>query len=253
MWELHTDVASSEEAVGAGLVLTNPEGEEHTYALKFCFYASINEAEYEALVSGLRIASEMGIKHLCAHVDSHIVARQKLCKYQEIRTKKADVLSKLATLTFDHLHKKVLVEVLKDKSIDEKVVAATVEEGGSCWMTPYLKYLQDRTLPSDVTEARQIKVSAPLYVLENGALYRKSFNGPNLRCLAPHQAIDVVKDMHEVSSAWPFCKWAIDIVGPFPRSVGNAKFLVVAIDFFTKWVEAKVLARITGENIKKFV
>ncbi|XP_071687863.1 uncharacterized protein [Rutidosis leptorrhynchoides] len=111
------------------------------------------------------------------------------------------------------------------------MIVATVEEGGSCWMTPYMKYLQDGTLLDDVTEARWIKVSAPLYVLENGVLYRKSFNGPNLRCLTPQQAADVVKEMHDVSSAWPFCKWAIDIVGLFPRSVGNAKFLVVAIDF----------------------
>ncbi|XP_071728801.1 uncharacterized protein [Rutidosis leptorrhynchoides] len=99
------------------------------------------------------------------------------------KNKKTDVLSKLAMLTFDHLHKKVLVEVLKDKSIDEKVVVATVEEGGPCWMTPYVKYLQDGTLTADVMEARRIMVSAPLYVLENGVLYRKSFSGPNLRCL----------------------------------------------------------------------
>ncbi|XP_071713118.1 uncharacterized protein [Rutidosis leptorrhynchoides] len=256
VWELHTDGASSEEGVDAGLVLTSPEGEEHTYALRFCFYASNNEAEYEALLSGLRIASEMGIKHLCAYVDSQIVAHQ----IPRNKNKKADVLSKLATLTFDHLHKKVLVEVLKDKSVDEKVVVATVEEGEPCWITPYVKYLQDGTLPTNAMEARRIRVSAPLYFLKNRVLYRKSFNGPNLRCLTPHQAIDVVKEMHEglcahhsVSSAWPFCKWAIDIVGPFPRSVGNAKFLVVAIDFFSKWVEAKVLAKITGENIKKFV
>ncbi|XP_071727723.1 uncharacterized protein [Rutidosis leptorrhynchoides] len=292
-----------------GLVLTSLEGEEHTYALRFCFYASNNEAKYEALLSGLRIASEMGIKHLRAYVDSQIVAQQvnggfeakdvsmkqylqlveKISKHFETlevvqiprnKNKKADVLSKLATLTFDHLHKKVLVEVLKDKSVDEKIVVATVEERESCWITPYVKYLQDETLLTDAMEARRIRVSAPHYVLENGILYRKSFSGPNLRCLTPQQAIDVVKEMHEglcaqhsgyrtirhgtvqrlpkydlisVSSAWPFCKWAIDIVGPFPRSVGNAKLFVVAIDFFSKWVEAKVLAKITGENIKKFV
>ncbi|XP_071712900.1 uncharacterized protein [Rutidosis leptorrhynchoides] len=289
VWELHTDGASSEEGVGAGLVLTRPEGEEHMYALRFFFYASNNEAEYEALLFGLRIASKMGIKHLRAYVDSQIMAQQvnggfeakdvsmkqylqlveKISKHFETleevqiprnKNKKADVLSKLATLTFDHLHKKVLVEVLKDKSVDEKIVVATVEERESCWITPYVKYLQDGTLPTDAMEARWIRVSAPLYVLENGILYRKSFSGPNLRCLKPQQAIDVVKEMHEglcaqhsVSSAWPFCKWEIDIVGPFPRSVGNAKFLVVAIDFFSKWVEAKVLAKITGENIKKFV
>ncbi|XP_071727249.1 uncharacterized protein [Rutidosis leptorrhynchoides] len=64
-------------------------------------------------------------------------------------------------------------------------------------MTPYVKYLQDGTLPDSNTEATRIKVSAPLYVLENGVLYRKSFNGPNLRCLAPQQALDVIKEMHE--------------------------------------------------------
>ncbi|XP_071699824.1 uncharacterized protein [Rutidosis leptorrhynchoides] len=199
VWELHTDGASSEEGVGAGLVLTSPEGEEHTYALKFYFYASNNEAEYEALLSGLHIATEMGIKHLRAY---------------------ADVLSKLATLIFDHLHKKILVEVLKDNSIDEKVVVATVEEGGSCWMNPYMKYLQDGTLPTDVTEARRIK-----------------------NCGRTDNATRILlaNNLQRYSR------------GPFPRSVGNAKFLVVAIDFFSKWVEAKVLARITGENIKKFM
>ncbi|XP_071738152.1 uncharacterized protein [Rutidosis leptorrhynchoides] len=165
--KLHTDGASSEIGVGVGLVLTNPEGKEHTYALKFCFYASNNEVEYEALFFGLRIVTEMGINHIHAYVDSHIVAQQ------------------------------ILVEVLKDKSIDEKVVIATFDERGQCWMTPYVKYLQDGTLTDDATEARRIKVSSPLYVLENDVLYRKSYNGPNLRCLAPQQAVDEVKEMHE--------------------------------------------------------
>nr|GEZ39885.1 reverse transcriptase domain-containing protein [Tanacetum cinerariifolium] len=39
--------------VRAGLILTNPEGMEFTYALRFEFFASNNEAKYEALVAGL--------------------------------------------------------------------------------------------------------------------------------------------------------------------------------------------------------
>ncbi|GJV49910.1 reverse transcriptase domain-containing protein [Tanacetum coccineum] len=45
---------------GAGLILTSPEGAEFTYALRFQFTASNNEAEYEALIAGLRIAAQMG-------------------------------------------------------------------------------------------------------------------------------------------------------------------------------------------------
>ncbi|KAL0453661.1 UNVERIFIED_CONTAM: hypothetical protein Slati_1344200 [Sesamum latifolium] len=50
-------------------------------------------------------------------------------------------------------------------------------------------------------------------------------------------------------SPCPFTQWGIDIVGPFPIASDQRKFLLVAIDYFTKWVEAEPLARITeGEN-----
>jgi transposase InsO family protein len=56
-----------------------------------------------------------------------------------------------------------------------------------------------------------------------------------------------------VSAAWPFQKWGVDIVGPFPEAAGRLKFLIVAVDYFTKWVEAKPLATITAANVKKFL
>nr|GEU50178.1 reverse transcriptase domain-containing protein [Tanacetum cinerariifolium] len=50
--------------VGAGLILTSPEGTEFTYALRFQFIASNNEAEYEALIAGLRIVAQMGVRNV---------------------------------------------------------------------------------------------------------------------------------------------------------------------------------------------
>ncbi|GKG27987.1 reverse transcriptase domain-containing protein [Tanacetum coccineum] len=52
-------------------------------------------------------------------------------------------------------------------------------------------------------------------------------------------------------SPWPFYKWGIDIVGPFPEGPGKVKFLIVAIDYFTKWIEAKPVATITGTTHSK--
>ncbi|XP_076919389.1 uncharacterized protein LOC143580173 [Bidens hawaiensis] len=60
-------------------------------------------------------------------------------------------------------------------------------------------------------------------------------------------------ELVSISFAWPFQKWAIDIMGPFPEAPGHVKILVVAIDYFTKWVEAKPLETITAANIKKFI
>ena len=48
---------------------------------------------------------------------------------------------------------------------------------------------------------------------------------------------------------WLFGQWGLDIMGPFPTAVQQLKFLVVGIDYFTKWVEAEALATITENNI----
>ena len=52
---------------------------------------------------------------------------------------------------------------------------------------------------------------------------------------------------------WPFVQWGLDIVGPFPTALRQLKFLVVGIDYFTKWVEAETLATITEKNVRSFV
>ncbi|GKA37173.1 reverse transcriptase domain-containing protein [Tanacetum coccineum] len=53
-------------------------------------------------------------------------------------------------------------------------------------------------------------------------------------------------------SMWPFYKWVIDIAGPFSEGPGKVKFLIVGMDYFTKWIEAKPVATIMGHQIKKF-
>nr|GEZ03835.1 hypothetical protein [Tanacetum cinerariifolium] len=61
-WILFMDGSSCTDGSGAGLILTNPKGMEFTYALRFRFDATNNKAEYEALIAGLRIAEQMGVK-----------------------------------------------------------------------------------------------------------------------------------------------------------------------------------------------
>ena len=40
--------------------------------------------------------------------------------------------------------------------------------------------------------------------------------------------------LNPLSSPWPFAQWGLDIVGPFPKAVGNKKYLLVCTDYFTK-------------------
>jgi len=51
---------------------------------------------------------------------------------------------------------------------------------------------------------------------------------------------------------WLFAWWGIDLLGPFPKAGGQLKYLVVAIDYSTKWIEAEQLAKITAKNVLCF-
>ncbi|XP_022020027.1 uncharacterized protein LOC110920078 [Helianthus annuus] len=337
-WNLYTDGASSKEGFGAGLILIDPKGVEYTYALRFEFQTSNNEAEYEALLAGLQTAAKAGASSILAHVDSLLVANQvngeyeareenmirylnkvnslmstfDSCKVVHIprsKNKKADALSKLASVTFCHLSKEVLVETLQAPAIDQAETVMSISIQEKSWMTSILDYLKDSTLPEDKAQARKMKVKALQYQIHDGKLYRKKFLGPLLRCLTPEETSYVIREIHwgicgihsgprmviakamnagyfwpgmhqsavnelqacedcqrhapinhrakndlvPVTSAWPFQKWGIDIVGPFPVSTGGVRFLLVAIDYFTKWIKAKPLRTITGDQILRFV
>ncbi|GKE12158.1 reverse transcriptase domain-containing protein [Tanacetum coccineum] len=56
-----------------------------------------------------------------------------------------------------------------------------------------------------------------------------------------------------IMAPWPFYKWGINIAGPFPKGLGKVKFLIVAMDYFIKWIEAKAVVTITGNQSNRLV
>ena len=56
-----------------------------------------------------------------------------------------------------------------------------------------------------------------------------------------------------ITSPWPFSTWGIDIMGPLPCGKKQVKFIVVAIDYFTKWVEAEHSTVIMEAKIQHFI
>ena len=56
-----------------------------------------------------------------------------------------------------------------------------------------------------------------------------------------------------IASPWPFQQWGLDILGPLPIGKGQCKFIIVAVDYFTKWAEAEPLTTITKKKIRNFV
>ena len=59
--------------------------------------------------------------------------------------------------------------------------------------------------------------------------------------------------LNPLSNPYPFAQWGLDIVGHFPKVIGNKKYVLVGTDYFTKWIEAETLANIRDVDVKRFI
>jgi ribonuclease HI len=73
---MYFDGSLNLEGTGVGVLLIFPTGEQLKYVLQICWKVSNNEAEYEALLHGLRLAASLGIKRLLVYGDSAVVINQ---------------------------------------------------------------------------------------------------------------------------------------------------------------------------------
>ncbi|XP_076926772.1 uncharacterized protein LOC143590066 [Bidens hawaiensis] len=155
--------------------LVDLEGHEFTYDVRLDFKSMNNEGEYKAFMAGLRIAKKLGARHPEAHVDSMLVANQiggtyetkedkmasyhtqakalmlnfATCKVIHIKrseNKQADALTKLASVSFEHLGKDIRVEFIDNPSVPAKEVCV-VSTGTTNWMTPIINFLSSGALP----------------------------------------------------------------------------------------------------------
>ncbi|CAL1412854.1 unnamed protein product [Linum trigynum] len=112
VWRLFIDGAAGKTALGAGIVIESPEGVVHEISLRFKDIKTNNAAEYEALINGLRILSNMGASDVHIFSDSLLVVKQ-VHKAFEIKDEKLAVLAnrvrsalgQLNTWKLDHVRR----------------------------------------------------------------------------------------------------------------------------------------------------
>nr|GEW56894.1 reverse transcriptase domain-containing protein [Tanacetum cinerariifolium] len=177
-WTVYTNGASSQKGVGAGLVLIDPSGTKYTYVIRLNFPSTNNEAKYEALLAGLRIARKIKVQTLDIKVDSKLVACQ----------------------------------------MNGEFVASN--EG----MAKYLAKAK-----------------------EQAALFKKPVCGQRRSAVQKVKLVSYVKMCRSAASE-------LHNKGGARRGVreqegpDNLMFIIVAIDYFTKWIKAKPLAKTTDNE-----
>ncbi|XP_071927044.1 uncharacterized protein [Coffea arabica] len=111
------------------------------------------------------------------------------------QNKRADALLKLASSSFAHLSKEVLVEVVKHKSIDQVQVLAI--DSPASWMTPFMEFLSSGAFPNNKIETRRLQLRVAKYAYAGGTLYRRSYLSPGLKCVTPEKGDYVLREIHE--------------------------------------------------------
>ncbi|VFQ99529.1 unnamed protein product [Cuscuta campestris] len=289
---------------GGGIVFTTPEGFKIYHAIVFNFKLTNNEAEYEALAGGLRLAQALKISRVSIKSDSSMIVGQvtgnmearegRMAQYKDLvlallkgfeefkiaqvpraENADADLLSKLTQYAPEHVSKLARVEILDHASIEKLEVAAitagsqfdrsNLVEADDHWMYDLMEYLTDGSLPEQDDRARKVKLRAPRFQILDGKLYKRAFGGHSgddcERYVQKCRTCQVFYKYpgrpatyyHPVSNVIPFARFGVDIIGAFPVAQGGKKFVIVAIDYFTKWIEAEALANITTQQCKKFV
>ncbi|RVX16968.1 Retrovirus-related Pol polyprotein from transposon 17.6 [Vitis vinifera] len=207
------------------------ESREHLeQAIRLGFPTSNNEAEYEAILSGLDLAwlypsPGSGLQRFPTRFTEWTIE-----KIKRTKNGRADTLAGIAASL--PIKEAILlpIHVQTHPSITEASTCNTIEASqadGQEWTEDILKYLRTGTLPKEPKQAHKIRVQAARFTLIEGTCT----NGP-LQALG-------------------LAQWDMDIVGPLPAAAAQKKFLLVATDYFSKWMKAEAYASIKDKDVTK--
>ncbi|KAI5323670.1 hypothetical protein L3X38_032742 [Prunus dulcis] len=106
------------------------------------------------------------------------------------------------------------------------------------WQDPIIDYLMNGNLPTDKSEARKIQQKAVRYYMHGNKLIRRSYSGPHLTCIKYPQTLEVLCKIHD---------------GSLPPTPTKKDMMIVATDYFTKWIEAEALSSTKEADVERFI
>ncbi|XP_040369443.1 uncharacterized protein LOC121051299 [Rosa chinensis] len=246
-WVLFFYGSRTDAMAGAGIVLENPAGDRFSYSFQLTFQCTNNQAEYEALIIGLEVLLEMGVRDIQVRGDSQLVINQLLEKYRctswllipylnraiELLDQFTDVdmehiprernfaaneLAQLATgITLKYgvrerilkVERRTLPSWLARPDPPDDPMVAVLEPIDVDWRIPLIEYLKR---PDSSTD-RKIRFLALNYFLRGNELRRRGEDGVDFRCVYGREAKRLMREVHMgicgSHQAGPKMRWLI--------------------------------------------
>uniref|UniRef100_A0A2N9IWT2 Uncharacterized protein n=1 Tax=Fagus sylvatica TaxID=28930 RepID=A0A2N9IWT2_FAGSY len=233
-WKLYFDGAANAVGSGIGAVLVSPKGQQTPIAVKLGFDCTNNMTEYEACIVGLQAALEFGAYELEVFGDSLLIVSQtngewqardpKLIPYQRYISR---LIPKFKYVTFTYTPR------AHNHFADALATLASL-----------IKLVEGDDVRPLRIETRDI----PAYCVCIEECMNVEAEIDDKPCKnAPPQYL------HTMASPWPFSAWGMDVIGAItPKASNGHEFILVAIDYFTKWVEACSFKNVTQVAVTRY-
>ncbi|GAU50709.1 hypothetical protein TSUD_301140 [Trifolium subterraneum] len=277
-----------EVSLGLSFPTTNNQAEYEAFLAGLRLAEDMGAEEIKIFTDSQLVASQVSGEYQTKEerlLEYLNLIKTKLAKFKETEVKhvprehnaRADVLSKLASTRCKKAGNQSLIQETLTKPSIEKAVEVmhirAIDE--QSWMAPLYRRGFSIPLLKCVEETRVEFILQEIHEGINGqhiggrSLERKTLRAgyywPTMQNDAKDHVLKCDKcqrhgDMHiapanelkTLISPWPFAWWGMDILGPFPTATRQVKYLIVAVDYFTKWIEAEPLAKIGPSHILRF-
>ena len=224
-WILSVDGASRQSGADLGLQLQSPTGDMIEQAIRLGFSASNNESEYEAILASIELATTLSADKLLIRSDSQLVVGQVNAEYESRDPRMAKYvalvkqrLAGFSTWKLEHVSRDsnekadALTAVAASLPITETIFLPIyyqpdssiaiirvnqVGETSPSWMDPISQYINTGELLNEKDKARRVQVQYVRFSLIDGQLFKRSLNGPYLKCLTTEQGQYVLAEIHE--------------------------------------------------------
>ncbi|XP_050945477.1 uncharacterized protein LOC127150833 [Cucumis melo] len=284
-WFMFFDGATRRSGAGVSIVFISPEKYMLPYSFTLGELCSNNVVEYQALIIGLQMASEFGIKYIEIFGDSKLIINQLSYQYevkhQDLKpyfsyarrlmdrfdsvilehiprseNKKADALANLTTaLTVSEdipinisLCQKWIVPSIESQYEEADVISVYVIDEED-WHQPIIDYLEHGKLPTGPRHRAEIRKEESTKALEeaHSGICGVHQSGLKLQYQLKRMATRAAPFDNSFMS---FEAWGLDLVEPImPKSLVGHSYILAGTDYFSKWAEVVPLREAKKENI----
>ncbi|XP_034707023.1 uncharacterized protein LOC117930478 [Vitis riparia] len=256
-WRLYFDGTTNQSGFGIGILLISPQGDHipKSVRLAFSYHHRLTNkvVNYEACITGLETALDLGVRQVenqfadalatlasMIEIPTRMIMRPLLIKTRSApaycclignikdraelpwRSSNGMLLLCINRATTDRVMREVHAGVCRPH-IGSHMLARKIMRTGYFWLTMEI-------------DCCQFVQRCP-------------------KCQMHEDLIHVPpSELHALTSTWPFSMWGVDVIEKVSLKSSNGhEYILVAIDYFTKWVEASSYAILIAAKVAKFI